>query len=138
MSSNSQDAHNVAHVVHDTGEAEMKQLSLFQHLEKMVKLIATQVGLGQDPFVGMPTMVPTQIRHQMMIRIRTTSQKMLLNLYHLRNEGNLMILYALRTTTVLLREMVYFSILPTLSWTRLMLMKVSQNMQVTTPILSNN
>ena len=39
---------NRVHVGHDTGEAEMDQLSRFQHLEKMVRLIATHVGLDQD------------------------------------------------------------------------------------------
>ena len=48
MSSNSQDACHIAHVGHDTGEAEMKQLSRFQHLEKMVKLIAMHVDLGPN------------------------------------------------------------------------------------------
>ena len=48
MSLSSQDARHVAHVGHDAGEAEMDQLSQFQHLEKMVKLITTYVGLGQD------------------------------------------------------------------------------------------
>ena len=48
MSSDNQDAHHIAHVGQDAGEAEMNQLSQFQHLEKMVKLIATHVGLGQD------------------------------------------------------------------------------------------
>ena len=51
MSLNSQDTHHVAHVAHvghDTGEAEMNQLSRFQYLEKMVKRIATHVGLGQN------------------------------------------------------------------------------------------
>ena len=48
MSLNSQDTHHVAHVGRDTGEAEMNQLSRFQYLEKMVKLIATHVGLGQN------------------------------------------------------------------------------------------
>ena len=48
MSSNSQDARHVAHVGHNTGEAEMNQLYRFQHLEKMVNLTATHVDLGQD------------------------------------------------------------------------------------------
>ena len=48
MSSNSQDACHVAHIGHDADEAETYQLSRFQHLERMVKLIATHVGLGQD------------------------------------------------------------------------------------------
>ena len=47
-SSSSQDAHPVAHVGHDAGEAEMNQLSRFQHLEKMGKLNATHVGLEQE------------------------------------------------------------------------------------------
>ena len=47
-SSNNQDARHVAHVGHDAGEAEMNKLSRFQHLEKMVKLIGTHVGPGQD------------------------------------------------------------------------------------------
>ena len=40
--------HHIAYVDQDTGEAEMNQFNRFQHLEKMVKLIATHVGLGQD------------------------------------------------------------------------------------------
>ena len=48
LSSNSQDARHVAHIGHDAEEAEMNQLSRFQHLEKMVKLIATHIGLGQN------------------------------------------------------------------------------------------
>ena len=48
MSSNSQNAHHIAHVGHDAGEVEMNQLTRFQHLEKMVKLIATHVCLRQD------------------------------------------------------------------------------------------
>ena len=46
-SSNSQDVCQIVHVGHDTGEAEMNQLSRFQHLE-MVKLIAMHVGIGQN------------------------------------------------------------------------------------------
>ena len=48
MSSDNQDACHVAHIGHDAGEAETDQLSRFQHLEKMVKLIDTHVGLDQD------------------------------------------------------------------------------------------
>ena len=48
MSSDNQDARHVAHVGQDAGDAETNQLSRFQHLERMVKLIATHVGLGQD------------------------------------------------------------------------------------------
>ena len=47
-SSKSQDAHHVVHIGNDTGEVEMNQLSRFQHLEKMVKLIATHLNLGKD------------------------------------------------------------------------------------------
>ena len=48
MSSNSKDALQVSHIHHYAREAKMNQLSRFQHLEKMVKLIATHMGLGQD------------------------------------------------------------------------------------------
>ena len=48
MSSDNQDACHVTHVGQDAGNAETNQLSQFQHLERMVKLIATHVGLGQD------------------------------------------------------------------------------------------
>ena len=48
MSSDNQDARHVAHVGQDAGEAETNQFSRFQHLEKMVKLTATHVGLSQD------------------------------------------------------------------------------------------
>ena len=50
MSSDNQDARHVAHVGQDAGDAETNQLSRFRHLERMVKLIATHVGLslGQD------------------------------------------------------------------------------------------
>ena len=48
MSSDNQDACHIAHVGQDSEEAETNQLSRFQHLEKMVKLIAPHVGLGQD------------------------------------------------------------------------------------------
>ena len=47
-SSDNQDAHHVVHVGQDAGDAETNQLSRFQHLERMVELIATHVGLGQD------------------------------------------------------------------------------------------
>ena len=48
LSSSSRDACHVAHVGHDTGEAEMNHLSRFQHLKKMVKLTAMHLGLEQD------------------------------------------------------------------------------------------
>ena len=48
MGLNRQHACHVAHIGNDTGEAEINQLSRFQHLEKMVKLTAMHVGLRQD------------------------------------------------------------------------------------------
>ena len=50
MGSDNQDACHVAHIGQDAGDAETNQLSRFRHLERMVKLIATHVGLslGQD------------------------------------------------------------------------------------------
>ena len=46
MSSDNQDARHVAQIGQDTSDAETNQLSQFRHLERMVKLIATHVGLG--------------------------------------------------------------------------------------------
>ena len=48
MSSDNHYARHVAHIGHDAGEAETNQLSRFQHLEKMAKLTATHLDLGQD------------------------------------------------------------------------------------------
>ena len=113
-----------------TWEAEMNQLSQFQHLEKMVKLIAMHVGLGQDsnPICSdsddgsNPNWPPDDNQNN------DDLQESFLNLYHLRNEGKLMISYALRTTAAWPGEIVYFSTLQTLSWTCSMLMIVLQNM----------
>ena len=107
-----------------TWEAEMNQLSRFQHLAKMMKLIATHVGLGQDsdPFVQMLTMVsdpdwsPEDDQDHDDIAGDASDP------HHLRNKRKLMIPYALRMTTMLPREMVYFSVLWTLSQAHSMLM----------------
>ena len=129
-SSNSQDARHVAHVGHDAGEAEMNQLSRFQHLENIMKLTDTHVGLGQDSELicsdtddgSDPDWSPDDDQNHKDITGAVREPP------PLKKRRKLMIPYALRMTTVLPREMAYFSALRTLSLTRSMLMIVSQNM----------
>ena len=119
---NSQDARHIAHIGHDTEEAEMNQLSRFQHLQKMVKLIATHVDLGQNSDPICSDWSPDDDQDHVHIAGDAPS------LHHHRNKGKQMIPYALRTKTVLLRDMVYFSALGSLSWTCSMLMIVLHSM----------